>query len=465
MVRHYDIVAFGTGSSLNIISQLFGMGRKLKVAVVENNMVGGICLTRGCIPSKMLLYPATVARRIRESKKLGIDAELRGLDFSGIMERTYLHILDESRAIEESLKKHPLVDLYQTDGVFVGDYTIDVGGVEIEGDKILLGTGSKPYIPPIPGLDELEYFTNENFFRDLRKLPKRFAIVGGGYVALELGFFLAMMGSEVTVLEMLPRILYGEEPEASLLLQKKLSSFMEIRVDHKVVEARKRDGSKVLVAENLKTGETVEVEADEVLVATGRSSYSDVTRPDKTGVKVDSRGWIVTDDYLRTSKEDVWAFGDANGKHMFKHKANYEAQMVLYNAFMGEQVKASYHAVPHAIFTEPEVASVGMREEEAAKKHKILVGYALYEETARGEAMMVKDYFAKVIVDRETSRLLGAHIVGPEASILIQELVNLMYTRDRSIAPIFRGMHIHPALSEVVEKAFYNLKEPEAWRR
>lgn len=204
---------------MNIISQLFGMGRKLKVAVVENNMVGGICLTRGCIPSKMLLYPATVARRIRESKKLGIDAELRGLDFRGIMERTYLHVLDESRAIEESLKKHPLVDLYQTDGVFVGDYTIDVGGVEIEGDRILLGTGSKPYIPPIPGLDELEYFTNENFFRDLRKLPKRFAIVGGGYVALELGFFLAMMGSEVTVLEMLPRILYGEEPEASILIQ------------------------------------------------------------------------------------------------------------------------------------------------------------------------------------------------------------------------------------------------------
>ena len=149
---------------------------------------------------------------------------------------------------------------------------------------------------------------------------------------------------------------------------------------------------------------------------------------------------------------------------MFKHKANYESQILYHNAFHGENIRVDYHAVPHAVFTEPEIASVGMKEEEASKKYDILVGYYRYQDTAKGEAMMVKEYFAKVIVDRETLRILGAHIVGPEASILIQEIVNLMYTHDGTAIPIFRGMHIHPALSEVVERAFYNLREPEAWR-
>ena len=463
MVKHYDVIAFGTGSSLNIVSELLNSGHPIRVAVIENNMVGGICLTRGCIPSKMLLYPAITARRIKEAKRLGINATINSIDFTGIMERTYRSISSESRQIEDSLKHHPLVDLYKTNGTFVGDYTVDVGGEEIEGDKILLCTGSKPYIPPIDGLEEVSYLTNDNFFRDLRKLPRSIAIVGGGYIAVELGFFLAMMGSKVTIFGRRPRIMPHEEPEISNLFQRDLAKYMDIKTSHEVVEFRKRGERKVVTAENLETGDTVEVEADEILIAAGRASNSDITRPEKTGVKTDEKGWIITDEYLRTSKEDIWACGDANGIHMYKHKANYESQIVFYDAFLGEQVRVTYHAVPHAIFTEPEIASVGMKEEEAAEKHDILVGYYRYQDTAMGEAMMVKDYFAKVIVDRDGYRILGAHIVGPEASILIQEIVTLMYTDARSAIPIFRGMHIHPALSEVVERAFFNLREPEAW--
>lgn len=140
--------------------------------------------------------------------------------------------------------------------------------------------------------------------------------------------------------------------------------------------------------------------------------------------------------------------------------ANYESQIVFYNAFTSHKIKVDYHAIPHAIFTYPEVASVGMREAEAAKKYDILVGYSKYEDTAKGKAMRVKDYFVKVIVEKETMRILGAHIIGPYASILIQEIINLMYTREQSALPIFQGMHIHPSLSEVVERAFYNLREP-----
>ena len=464
MVEHYDIIAFGTGSAMNIVSQLYSMGHRPRVAVIENNMVGGICLTRGCIPSKLILYPAVMVRRILESRKLGLDVQIKSIDFTGIMERAYQTIYRESKEIEQSLKEHPLIDLYQVDGTFVGDYTVDVGGREIEAETILLCTGSKPRIINVPGLEEVKYYTNENFFREMRKLPKKFVVIGGSYVGVELGFFMAMMGSKVTIIEMLPRILPTEEPEISELFMRDLSRYMDILVKHKFVEVRKNGERTIVVAENMDTGDNVEIEADAILLAVGRESYSDTTKPEKTGVKTDPKGWIIVDEYMRTSKEGIWACGDATGKLMFKHKANYESQLVFYNAFMGEHIKADYHAVPHALFTEPEVAAVGMTEEEAAKKHDILVGYHRYEDTAKGEAMMVKDYFVKVILEKDTYRILGAHIVGPEASILIQEIVNLMYTRDQTAAPIYNGMHIHPALSEVVERAFYHLHEPHEWK-
>ncbi|MEM3942866.1 MAG: dihydrolipoyl dehydrogenase [Thermofilaceae archaeon] len=464
MVKHYDVVAFGTGSAMNIVSALLARGYRGRVAVIERDMVGGICLTRGCIPSKMLVEVARNVRRVREVGKLGINVKLESVDFTRTMERVWRRISEESRMIEESLKRHPLIDLYQGTGTFIGEYTVDVAGREIEGDVFLLCLGSRPAVPNVPGIDEVEYHTSDSFFRELRELPRRTVVVGGGFVGLELGFFLAMMGSQVTILQRRDRILPEEEPEISELLRRDLSRYMDIRVNHEVVEFRRSGGRQIVVAENKLTGDNVEFEADLILIASGRRSNSDITRPEKTGVKVDEKGWIVVDEYLRTTKEGVWAFGDATGRLMFKHKANYESMIVYRNAFLGEQVKAEYHAVPHAVFTEPEVASVGMKEEEAAKKYDILVGFATYGETAKGEAMMAEDYFVKVILERETLRILGAHIVGPEASILIQEIVNLMYS-DGTAAPIYRGMHIHPALSEVVERAFYHLHEPGEWKR
>lgn len=464
MVKHYDVVAFGTGSAMNIVSALLAREYRGKLAVIERDMVGGICLTRGCIPSKMLLEVARNIKRIREAEKLGIKARLEQVDFALTMERVWHRISEESRMIEESLDRHPRIDLYKTTGTFVGDYTVDVGGREIESDVFLLCLGSRPAIPKVPGIEEVRYHTSDSFFREVRELPKRTVVVGGGFVGLELGFFLAMMGSRVTVLQRRSRILPEEEPEISELLRRDLSRYMDIRVNHEVVEFRRSGERQIVVAENKVMGDNVEFDADLILIASGRASNSDITRPEKTGVKVDEKGWIVVDEYLRATREGIWAFGDATGKLMFKHKANYESMIVYRNAFLGQQVKAEYHAVPHAIFTEPEVASVGMKEEEAAKKYGILVGIATYSETAKGEAMMAEDYFVKVILDRETFTILGAHIIGPEASILIQEIVNLMYAGGTA-EPIYRGMHIHPALSEVVERAFYHLHEPGEWKK
>jgi len=208
----------------------------------------------------------------------------------------------------------------------------------------------------------------------------------------------------------------------------------------------------------------LEVTADELLIATGRASLSDVLHPEKGGIKTDKQGWIVVDEYLQTSQPNVWALGDANGKYPFKHVANYEALVVYNNAVLGQKVKADYHAVPHAVFTYPEIASVGLREKEAIEnmgEDTLLIGFFRYEDTAKGEAIDAKDFFVKVIVERDGMKILGAHIIGPQASVLIHEIIPMMYTRDQSSIPLRDSMHIHPALSEVVERAFRSLMPPE----
>ncbi len=454
-MKEYDIIAFGTGSSMNIVSSLL-RDPKIKVAVIENEKAGGICLTRGCIPSKMLLYPAEIMHTIRRAREFFIDAKAKPAP-DAILRRVQKEVDEESKMIEKSLKSHPKIDYYPVTGKFVEDYTIDVGGKEIYGETILLCNGSRPFIPPLENIDDVGYITNREFFYSLKHVPKSIAIIGGGYVALELGYFMAMMGSEVHIIEMLPEIIMTEEPEIRRLVYKELSQFMHFHLHHTAKELRRSMGKKIVVAEN-KDGETVEIKADEVMIATGRAPWNRETQVEKTGVKVDERGWVITDEFMRTSKEGIWACGDTNGKHMFKHVANYESEVVFYNAFGGRNVRVDYHAVPHAIFTHPQVAAVGMKEEEARKKYDILIGEYKYQDTAMGEAMRVKDYFVKVILDRDTYRILGAHIVGPQASVLIQEIINLMYTRDQAGA-MYRALHIHPAMNEVVQRAFYNLRE------
>jgi dihydrolipoamide dehydrogenase len=236
---------------------------------------------------------------------------------------------------------------------------------------------------------------------------------------------------------------------------------MVIYTDSEVQEVEKEvDGKVKVIAVNRETNEKIEVKTDELLVAAGRSSNSDILHPEKSGIKTDKDGWIMVNELLETSKKNIYAFGDANGKYLFKHAANYESKIVYYNAIQNQELKVAYHAIPRAVFSDPEVASVGMREAEAIDefgKEDVIIGFQRYQDTAKGVAMDLKDFFVKVIVHRKTMEILGAHIIGPFASVLIQEIINLMYTPERSIVPIFQGMHIHPALNEVVERAAGNL--------
>ncbi len=243
-----------------------------------------------------------------------------------------------------------------------------------------------------------------------------------------------------------------------------MSKYLNLRVNQEIREIRKAQrGKKEVVFADRPGGKETTLSVHEILVAAGRAANTDILHPERSGVKTDAAGWIEVNEYLETSQPNIWAFGDANGKYLFKHKANYESILVFYNAFLKKRIKTDYHAIPHGIFSHPEVAGVGLKEAEALARYGpdgVAIGLQRYEDTAKGQAMALKDFFVKIILENGTEKILGAHIIGPEATILIQEIITLMYTPEQNSKPITEGMHIHPALSEVVERAFQSPMAP-----
>jgi mycothione reductase len=459
-LKKYDLIAIGTGSAVYLVDPMIQRNPEMKVAVIDKDEPGGICLTRGCIPSKILLYPAELVRTLEEARELGVEAELKKVDFQKIMDRMRAVIYKDIDSIRDGLSNAPNIDYYHAVAEFVSPYTLKVGDDKITSKMIFLSIGSKTIIPPIKGLEDAGYLTSDTVL-ELTTLPRSLAIIGGGYISAEYGHFFSSMGSEVTIVGRNPRFLPDEEPEVSSLAKQELGKHMRILTNHEVQEAHKTsDGKKSLVAVDRGTGARVAVEADEILIAVGRGPTTEILHPERGGIRTTKEGWIEVNEYLETSQPNVWAFGDADGRYLFKHVANYETDVVYYNAVLKQKVKVDYHAIPHAVFSYPEIASVGMSEKEAVKRYgeeKIVIGHYKYEDTAKGEAMNVKGYFVKVIIDRLEGRVLGAHIIGPHASILIQEIINVMYTNDRRYSIVNEAMHIHPSLSEVVQRAFGSL--------
>ena len=460
------MIAVGTGSAMYVVDGMMQRNPDIKVAVVDKDEPGGICLTRGCIPSKILLYPAEVIRTVEGAGIFGIDVDLRKIDFAKVMKRMRNIIDGDIESIRQGLNSTPNIDYYHATAEFISPYTLKIGNATIRSKMILLSIGSEAAIPPIHGLKEAGYHTSDTILY-ITKLPESIAVVGGGYIAAEYGHFLSAMGSNVTIIGRNPQFLPQEEPEVSAIARRELEKHMTILTNSEVIQAEKTPSKrKRLIAVERTTGEKKTIEAHEILIAAGRGPVKDI-HPERAGIKIDERGWIQVNKYLETSLPNVWAFGDAKGKHMFKHVGNYESTLVYYNAVLGQKIPVDYHAVPHAVFTYPEVASVGLREEEAIERvgaERVLIGFKRYEDTAKGEAMAVKDYFVKVILERENLRILGAHIIGPYASTLIQEIINLMYAPDQSAKPLLQAMHIHPALSEVVQRAFQSPMTPEQYR-
>jgi mycothione reductase len=456
-MEKFDVLVVGSGSGMIVAANAVANG--LKTALVESGPLGGTCLNRGCVPSKMLIYPADIVAFIQEAEKLGVNATITSVDFKKIMDNMHELVKGDVQRQTRAIQSDSRIKWFKDVGEFVSDYTLKAGDTTIKADKIFIVSGARPDIPPIKGIENVGYLTSDTVLQ-LEAQPKSMIIIGGGYIATEFGHFFASIGTKVTIIQRNPRLLPDEEPEISDLLKLEMSKRMEIVTNHEAVEVRQKDGGKTVVARNRDDSSLREFSAESLLVAAGRVPNSDILKPEKTGVKLDKRGYIEVNEFLETRKKNIWALGDVIGKQMFKHVANYEAQIAWHNSTHDHKVPVEYSAAPHAVFTHPQIASVGLKEADAKKqRYKIMVGTALYKDTAQGAAMGKPNGFVKVILEQKTGKALGGHIIGPYASILIQEIVNAMATGDKTLLPIIRGMHIHPAMSEVVQNAFVNLNE------
>jgi mycothione reductase len=455
-MKNYDVIVIGSGCGLGIIDE--ALGHQKHVALVDRGPLGGTCPNLGCIPSKMLIYTADVVTQIQEAGKLGIAAEIKNIDFKLIMTRMRKFVAENQASIREGLKNAENLDFFEGEGHFTGPDTVEVNGGKIRGEKICIATGSRPAAPPLPGLDGVDYLTNETVLQ-LEEKPESLIIIGGGYIAVEYGHFFSAMGTRVTMLEMADRLVLSEEPEIAALLQKELSRRMEVVTGARAREVKKDNrGIAVSVSDN-KTGQGRQFRAERLLVAAGRRSNSDTLHAEKAGIELDARGYIKVNEYLETTQKNIWAVGDANGQQMFTHVANREAAVAANNALHDNKVKMDYAAAPHAVYSHPQIASVGLLEAEARKTgKKILIGRAKYTDVAAGDFMMEKNGFAKAIVAGDSGKVLGFHIIGPYAPILIQEVIDIM-AKGGNARQIQQGLHIHPSPPELIDRTLDNLSE------
>ncbi|KPK47949.1 MAG: dihydrolipoamide dehydrogenase [Dehalococcoidia bacterium SM23_28_2] len=452
-MQSFDLIVIGSGSGLTVSSEAADLG--LAVAVVEHGPFGGTCLNRGCIPSKMLIHSADVMETIRRADLFGISAQVSGVDWDFIVRRVANTIDADAQAIEEANRQHPNITVFKDTGRFVGRKALEVGGKRITAETIVIAAGTRPRVPDIDGLTDVPFVTSDEALR-LPKQPRRLAIVGGGYIAAELAHFFGALGTEVTIVHRRPRLLRLEDDDVSALFTEVYQRRFTMLLNT-VVRRAYRDGETIAL-ELASDGQQRTLTTDALLLAVGRVPNTDLLDVAQTGVAVNDRGFIKVDEYLETDVPGIWALGDIVGRYLLKHSADLEAAHVAQNILNSEnKMPVDYHAMPHAIFSSPQVASVGLTERQAQEQGlPYVAGTYKYYDTAYGFSIEDKDGFAKVIAQRETGEILGCHIIGSEASILIQEVANAVRMRLTTEA-ISQAIYVHPALPEVVQRAFHSL--------
>ena len=458
----YDIIVIGAGAGMRIA--FAAHQQKLKVALIENGPIGGTCLNRGCIPTKILTSVADYIVQLDALNSLGVKTKIESIDYPWIMERMRKKVDDWSIEQGKGLEDTEGVEWFRGTGKFVEDYVIEINDKRITADNIFITAGSRPLIPAIKGLDNVEYVTSDEALH-LMEQPKSMIIIGGGYIAAEFGHFFSAVGTDVTILGRNPYLIKEEDHDVSEMLRNQLSKRMTVETNHEVIEVRQENGFKVAIARDRNTNEVKEYKGEVILIATGRRSNADLFKPENTGVDVDDQGWVIVDDYFRTSKKGIWAFGDTLGRYQFRHVANKEAQITWHNvtktmenAPESEMKKMTYHAIARGVFSYPPIAAVGMTLREAkASEHKLLVTNADYDFSVKGFSIAAPPSLVRVIVDADSKKLLGACVVGPHAPIMIQEITTLMNTPEGTYQPMIDSIHVHPSLIEIMQRAMWRL--------
>lgn len=452
----FDLCVIGSGSGNTVITKRLADWR---CAIVDGQKwFGGTCLNVGCIPTKMFVHPADIADSARGAGRLGLTFGAIEADWPAIRDRIFSRIDPIAEAGEEYRAGQDNVALFREQARFVAPMTLQVGSERITADRFVLAAGSRPRIPDVPGLADPaladRIHTSDDIMR-LPKLPRSLIIVGGGVVAAEFAHIFASFGTEVTVLHRGSRLLRLADHDVSDRFTNLLSKRVVLRLGQHLAVVEGTDyGLEVGTIDD--DGVEYSFAAEHLLVATGRVPNGDTLDLHRTGVEVDeATGRVQVDEFQRTTAEGIFALGDVCSPWQLKHVANHEARVVRHNLVHPHDLVAADHRfVPQAVFSGPQVAWVGLTEDECAQRDlDYSVGVRDYADVAYGWAMEDEGHFAKVLLDRSTGLLLGGHIIGPDASILIQPVIQALSFGVKA-HDLARGQYwIHPALTEVVENA------------
>jgi mycothione reductase len=462
---HYDLAIIGSGSGNSLITP-FWDGRR--VALIDGGVFGGTCLNEGCIPTKMFVYPSGLAGVPVEAAGLGVDLNLDKVHWNGIRDRIFGRI----DAISESGRRYRAeeqdnVDLYQDHVRFTGPRSLQTAtGVEITADQVVVAAGSRAVLPDVPGVGLPQVHTSDTVMR-IDGLPARVVVVGGGYIAAEFAAVFSGFGSEVTQVNRSGRLLRGHDDEIARRFTAAAADRWKLELGWALEAVEDSGGWTATAVFSDGGGRRLRVEAEIVLMATGRVPNTDGLDAAAAGFDLNDDGTLAVDPHLRILSggqplEGVYALGDVANPYQLKHVANREARVVAHNLEHPDRLRhMDYTAVPSAVFSTPQIASVGLTEDEArsgaAAGTEVVTAVQEYGTTAYGWAMEDAEGVVKLVAERGTGRLLGAHILGHEASLLIQPLVQAMAT-SVPVHQLARGpFWIHPALMEVVENALLAL--------
>lgn len=442
-----NLVVIGAGSG-GLVSALIAAAVKSKVILIERHRMGGDCLNTGCVPSKALLRSAKIANYMNRAEEFGLESVDVKPVFSKVLKRVHQVI--------ETIEPHDSVERFTGLGVeclmgeaqIIDKHTVRVGDRDIKTKSIIIAAGARPFVPPIPGVEEVGYLTSDTIW-ELQEQPKRLVVLGGGPIGCELSQAFAKLGSEVTMVEMMGQLMGREDADVADVISKTFQKDgINVLTNHKAVKFTNDNGAKVLHCET--DSGTVEIPFDQVLVAVGRKANSDGMNLEELGIKLRRNGTIETDDYLRTAVPNIFACGDITGPYQFTHTASHQAWFATVNALFGfvKKFKVDYRVIPWATFTMPEVARVGINESEA-KEQNIDYEVTRYgiDDLDRAIADGEAHGFIKVITPKGKDKVLGVTIVGHHAGELIAEYV-LAMKYNLGLNKILGTIHLYPSLSE-----------------
>ena len=456
MEDQFDAIVIGTGQAgPPLAGRLAGAG--LNVAVVERKRFGGTCVNYGCIPTKTLVASARAAWVARRGSDFGVQIEgpIR-VDMKTVRERKDQVVAQSNEGLERWLRGLENCTVVEGHARFEDASTLSVGDRRLKAEKIFINVGGRAYLPPLPGLEMVQYFTNVDMM-DVDFLPEHLIIVGGSYIGLEFAQMYHRFGSRVTVVEKGPRLIAREDEDVSESVREILENEgVEIRLNAECIRLSRRERGVIVGVECSEGGP--EVEGSHLLLAVGRKPNTDDLGLDRAGVEVDKRGYIKVDDRLRTTAPGIWAMGDCNGRGAFTHTAYNDYEIVAANVLDDDPRRVTDRFPCYGLFVDPPLGRVGLTEEQVRRSGRsALVGFRLMKHVGRAREKGETQGFMKVLVDADTQEILGAAILGVGGDEAVHCILDVMYAR-APYTVIQRAVHIHPTVSELIPTILGDLK-------